>query len=62
MGILDDMGEFDHSLSVFTGIELLNANSSSSSKEKSTPELWELTTLCLHRMEVSVKAELLCRR
>ena len=46
----------------FTGIELLNANPSSSSRVKSTSGLWELTTVCSHRMEVSVKAELLCRR
>ena len=39
MGILDDMGEFDHSLSVFTGIELLNASSSSRSRVKSTSGL-----------------------
>ena len=61
-GSWDDQGEHDHSLSGLTGIELLNANSSSSSRVKSTPGRWELTPLCSHRAEVSGKAELWCRR
>ena len=41
---------------------LMNENSSSSCRVESTPGLLELTTLYSQSMEVSVKAELLCKR